>query len=401
MKKEYVKVSEWDKIYCELLKKIINEGTKQKNRTGVDTLTIGAYTFTLNDIENNFPILQSKKVILKNALSEILWIHQAQTSDVNWLKERNNPIWNEWMIDKDGIYRIYEPKGEFEDKKIDVVDINGNKLDYKAMSTIEGKTIKKAIYYGKEWAYTIGKAYGYVNSKTKDPQKVLNLIKNDPDSRRMIINLWQSEFLPYGTLEPCVWSSEYRVIDGKLNMFVHQRSADVPAGLPFNVSQYAILLRMFAKVSNLQAGNIYYSINDAHIYENQIDQIKLQLSRYEKMLINEKFIDENKQYNDFLNKVHNHLKEDIKRLEEYTINNPNDINALKEYKDTLDNLKSYELLLNNTKPILQLSDIDDFFEFSNEVNNDKEYLKENPTGNKDIKLLNYKSMPFIKMPITQ
>ena len=99
------KVSEWDKIYCEIVKKILDEGVRVENRTGVDTLTTGAIMFTLHDIEHDFPILETKKLPIKNVLSEIQWIHQEQSNDVRWLHERGNPMWNDWRIDEDGIYR--------------------------------------------------------------------------------------------------------------------------------------------------------------------------------------------------------------------------------------------------------------------------------------------------------
>lgn len=120
-------VRDFDKQYCELLKKILEEGELFENRTGVDTLSIpgGGYVF---DVGNEFPILESKKIMLKNALSELLWIYQAQTNVVSWLRERGNNIWNEWEVDSDGIYRIYESTTEEydEDKEVNVYDLDGN-----------------------------------------------------------------------------------------------------------------------------------------------------------------------------------------------------------------------------------------------------------------------------------
>jgi len=404
------KVSKWDKIYCEIVKKIIDDNNIVKNRTGIDTLTTGAVTFTLEDIENNFPILETKKLPIKNVISEIQWIHQVQSNDVRWLQKRKNPIWDDWMIDSDGIYRIYEPNNtEFKEKKVTVVDVNGNPLKDKYGNIIEteatdkakenGKTIKSAKYFGKEWAYTIGKAYGYTNSITHDPQDVLNLIKNNPDSRRMIIDLRKKDFLKYGTLEPCVWSTEWRVINGKLNMFVHQRSGDIPVGVPFNVSQYAALLKMFAKVNNLEAGNMYYSINDAHIYVDQVGPIQKQLHKYSFMCYFESLIQE-KNDNEVL-EYYNMLKNQEERLRKYTENNPNDIEVLKEYKNILEQFEIFNFMINRKSPEFIVRENDNFFNINTEVNNDKEYLKENPTGNKDLILKNYTSMPFIKIPVAQ
>ena len=408
--RDNIKVNKWDNIYCELLKKIMSEGEIFENRTGIDTLSIEGFNFKLEDIEHNFPILESKKVLIKNALSEILWIHQAQSNDVRWLEERNNPIWEEWKIDEDGIYRIYEPSNEhFEDKKVQIVDVNGNPMidiygkalftESTTKAKEKGKTIKKAIYYGKDWANTIGTAYGYINNKYKRPQYVLKQLKENPNDRRMNIVLWQDKYIKTGVLPPCVWSTEWKVSNGKLHLYVHQRSADVPLGLPFNVSQYAILLKMFAKVSGLEAGSLNYSIMDAHIYVNQIEGINKQLNRFANMKYIESYINENRD-NDVVN-YYNFLKTQEERLRKYMENNPNNIDALSEYKKVLEELKIFEFMKTKEKPLLEIKDNDNFFTYNNKVNNDKEYLKENPTGNKDIKLLNYTPLPYIKMPITQ
>ncbi len=111
--------------------------------------------------------------------------------------------------------------------------------------------------------------------------KLLNSLKNDKEDRRRVISLWQDSELDTAVLPSCVWSSEWDVTDGKLNIWVHQRSCDVPLGLPFNVTQYAVLLMMVAKVTGLEPGTIDWSIKDAHIYVNQIEGIKEQLNRYE------------------------------------------------------------------------------------------------------------------------
>ena len=394
-------VRDFDKQYCELLKKILEEGELFENRTGVDTLSIpgGGYVF---DVGNEFPILESKKIMLKNALSELLWIYQAQTNIVSWLRERGNNIWNEWEVDSDGIYRIYESTTEEydEDKEVNVYDLDGNIIiGMKAKSNIEGKNIKAAKYFGKEFAGTIGTAYGYIIKKYKRLDYVINALINNPHDRRMVISLWQDADLRTAVLPSCVWSNEYKVYKGTLNCFVDQRSADVPLGLPFNISQYAILMLLLAKVSGLQPGKLYYNIADAHIYVNQIDGIKKQLTNYEKMLKFEKIINENSDI--YLEEFYNALKSTKEEKEEYLNNNPDNEEAQDEFNDAKKDLQIFELMITKKKPTLELADKKDFYEFSNEVNNDKEYLKENVTGNEDIKLLNYSSAPFIKMPVAQ
>lgn len=394
-------VRDFDKQYCELLKKILEEGELFENRTGVDTLSIpgGGYVF---DVGNEFPILESKKIMLKNALSELLWIYQVQTNVVSWLRERGNNIWNEWEVDPDGIYRIYESTTEEydEDKEVNVYDLDGNIIiGMKAKSNIEGKNIKAAKYFGKEFAGTIGTAYGYIIKKYKRLDYVINALINNPHDRRMVISLWQDADLRTAVLPPCVWSNEYKVYKGTLNCFVDQRSADVPLGLPFNISQYAILMLLLAKVSGLQPGKLYYNIADAHIYVNQIDGIKKQLANYEKMLKFEKIINENSDI--YLEEFYNALKSTKEEKEEYLNNNPDNEEAQDEFNDAKKDLQIFELMITKKKPTLELADKKDFYEFSNQVNNDKDYLKENVTGNEDIKVLNYSSAPFIKMPVAQ
>ena len=386
-------VSKWDKVYCELLKQILTEGEEVQNRTGVNSISIEGVNFKL-DVLEEFPILETKKVLVKNALSEILWIHQVQSNEVAWLHERGNHIWDEWRIDDDGIYRIYEPSGEFEDREVDLQDLDGNVIyidsnPYKVKSLIEGKTIKSAKFFGKEYAGTIGTAYGWINNKFKKPQSVLNTIKTNPNDRRMNIILWQDEYIKTAVLPSCVWSIEFKVSKGRLHGYVHQRSADVPLGLPFNVSQYALLLAMFAKASGLEVGNLNWSIMDAHIYVNQLDGINTQLKRYETMLEMEKAHDPfDKCFRAF---------DRLEELKKRAIT-PSDLEIVKKLEEEVE---LYKLMISKEKPILQLADKDDFFKFSNQVNNDKEYLKENITGNEDVKILRYSSAPFIKMPVAQ
>lgn len=198
----------------------------------------------------------------RQAILEMLWIYQEQSNDVRWLQERNVHIWNEWEIDEDGFWkanqRILNSDGKVEEKEV----------------------VKK---FGVEWAHTIGTAYGYVVKKYKLIDNLINTIKNNPNDRRMIMSLWQNELLDTAVLPSCVWSSEWDVTDGKLNAWVHQRSCDVPLGLPFNITQYATLLSMIAKTNNLEPGKLDWSIKDPHIYVNQIEGIKEQIKRMDEL----------------------------------------------------------------------------------------------------------------------
>ncbi len=251
-------MAKWDKDYITLCKKILNEGIEVENRTGINSIKIPSYHFEFN-LAEEFPILTTKQLFLRQAVLEMLWIYQVQSNDVRWLKDRNVNIWNEWEINEDGFWEA--------DQNI----IEDNKI------------IKKKIrkFFGKEYAHTIGTAYGFIVKKFKLIDKLLESLKNNHNDRRMIMSLWQNDYLESAVLPSCVWSSEWDVTDGKLNCWIHQRSCDVALGLPFNVSQYATLLTMLAQVSGLKVGTINYSIKDAHIYVNQIDGIKKQIEIFE------------------------------------------------------------------------------------------------------------------------
>ena len=252
-------MSKWDVDYINLCKKILSEGKKVKNRTGIDSIKIPSYHIQFN-LQEEFPVLTTKKLYFRQAILEMLWIYQAQSNDVRWLQERNVHIWDEWEIDENGIWEAEQLI--FDDGK--------------------PKKISVKKEFPKEYAHTIGTAYGYIVNKFHMTENLINTLKQNPTDRRMVISLWQNDYLDTAVLPSCVWSSEWDVTDGYLNLWVHQRSCDVPLGLPFNVTQYATLLCLIAKVTNLKPGVIDWSIKDAHIYENQIDGIKEQIERFDK-----------------------------------------------------------------------------------------------------------------------
>lgn len=241
-------MSAWDKIYCQLCENILTNGVQVANRTGIDTIKLPSAHFQLN-VGEEFPILTTKQLFIRQAVLEMLWIYQAQSNDVRWLQERNVHIWDLWQIDENGDWR---------DEKT-------------------GEVLK---HFNPKFANTIGTAYGYIVKKFKLMDRLIDSLKNNVNDRRRVISLWQDEYLDTAVLPSCVWSSEWDVTNGTLNAWVHQRSCDVPLGLPFNVTQYAVLLKMLAQVTGLKAGTIDWSIKDAHIYVNQVDGIKEQLERF-------------------------------------------------------------------------------------------------------------------------
>ena len=204
------------------------------------------------DLSEEFPILTTKFVAFKTAVLEMLWIYQQQSNDVRWLHDRGIKIWDEWEIPEDGKYqgREWDPK---------------------------------------EFAHTIGTAYGWIVKRYQLTQSLIETLKTNPGNRRMIMSLWQNEWLPTAALPSCVWNTQWHVSKAdsekpRLNMMVTVRSNDVPLGMPFNVAQYAVLCHLIAQCVGMEASQMTYVINDAHIYENQIDGIKEQIRRRDEKL---------------------------------------------------------------------------------------------------------------------
>ncbi len=252
-------MTKWDKDYIKLCKEILENGKEVENRTGINTIKIPSWHFHF-DLGEEFPVLTTKQLYFRQAILEMLWIYQVKSNDVRWLKERDVHIWDEWEINEDG--------------------------DWKAIQNVigkDGKLTKKEVvkHFGKDKAHTIGTAYGYIVNKFGLIDKLISMIKNNSTDRRCVLSLWQDDYLDTAVLPSCVWSSEWDVTDGKLNAWVHQRSCDVPLGLPFNVTQYATLLCMIAKTTGLEPGTLDWSIKDAHIYVNQVDGIKEQIRRFD------------------------------------------------------------------------------------------------------------------------
>lgn len=453
-----VRLSEMDIAYCKLVEEILKTGIKTQNRTGIDTISIAGWNHKFN-VGREFPIAETKDVKVKNSTSEIQWIHTVQDNHPSWLRERGNNTWNLWEVDEDGIYRIYEQgDNAIDDPEREVplmeqvrnpltgvieiiprLDKYGRQTMVKSKDVMDKKaharTIKQAIWFGLEYADSIGEAYGFLNAVYKKPQCVEWTLKNNPTDRRMNINLWQDAHIPKAVLPSCVWSSEYKVTpDGKLHSYVHQRSADVPLGLPFNITQYALLLSMFAASCGYEVGTMSWSIMDAHIYVNQLDGIKKQLKRYKTMLKQIKMIQSNsdeevENYYNNLNEYYENIQNYAYNfLDSYIKNNPEFIKngvqqtvenlpmskrisilkklnlkqLAKDYEQSFEEKVCFEHLATRDNPILELANHDSIFEYSTDYVDAKDpYLKENPIGNKDIKLKNYTPTPFIKMPIAQ
>lgn len=270
-------MSKFDDQYIDLCRRILNSGEKITNyktkdsRSKTATSAIPDHTAQASssastirlphqvlqfDLGEEFPILTTKKVGFKTAVLEILWIYQVASNDVRWLKERGVKIWNEWEISE---------SGEYQGKNI-------NQIFAKNHPT-EPKT---------DFAHTIGTAYGWIVNKYHLIENLIETLQQNPGNRRMVLSLWQNEWLETAALPSCVWNSQWNLIDSKLNCLVTSRSSDVPLGLPFNIVQYATLCHLIAKSVGAKPGQLTFITNDAHIYENQIEGIKEQIARYDK-----------------------------------------------------------------------------------------------------------------------
>lgn len=270
-------MSKFDDQYIDLCRRILNSGEKitnykkQDRRSKAASNAIPDHTAqgsseakTIRlphqvlqfDLEEEFPILTSKKVAFKTAVIEILWIYQQASNDVRWLQERGVKIWNEWEISE---------SGEYQGRNI-------NKIFAKEHPS-EAK---------EDFAHTIGTAYGWIVNRYNLVGNLVETLKNNPGNRRMVMSLWQNEWLSTAALPSCVWNSQWNLIDGRLNLLVTSRSSDVPLGLPFNIVQYATLCYLIAQSIGARPGQFTFITNDAHIYENQVDGIREQIERYDK-----------------------------------------------------------------------------------------------------------------------
>ncbi|MBQ9017883.1 thymidylate synthase [Candidatus Saccharibacteria bacterium] len=207
------------------------------------------------DLSEEFPILTSKKVAFKTSTLEMLWIYQQMSNDVRWLRDRGIKIWDEWEISEDGTYM-------------------GRDINKLFAETHPGEPAT-------DFAHTIGTAYGWIVKRYNLIDNLIETLRKNPGNRRMIMSLWQNEWLPTAALPSCVWNSQWNLIDGRLNLLVTSRSTDVPLGLPFNISQYAVLCHLVAQCIGARPGLFTFITNDAHIYINQIDGIREQIARYD------------------------------------------------------------------------------------------------------------------------
>ena len=245
------------KQYLDLIRKVLNEGTKKEDRTGTGTISYFGYQMRF-DLKDGFPLVTTKKVHLKSIIHELLWFVRGDTN-IKYLVDNGVSIWNDWP------YKKYSESSEFKGESMD--------------EFIE--KIKNDDEFAKKWG-DLGPVYGkqWRNFEGVDQLKnIIDEIKRNPDSRRLIVSSWNPKEVPNMALPPCHSLYQFYVIDGKLSLQLYQRSGDIFLGIPFNIASYALLLMMVAKVTGLEPGTFVHTIGDAHIYLNHIEQVNLQLSR--------------------------------------------------------------------------------------------------------------------------
>jgi thymidylate synthase len=219
--------------YLDLMRHVLDHGTRKTDRTGTGTLSVFGHQMRF-DLAQGFPMVTTKKLHLKSIIQELLWFLQGSTNN-NWLKERGVSIWDEWA----------KPDGE--------------------LGPIYG-------YQWRSWPTPDGKHIDQIS-------EVLKQIKETPDSRRLIVSAWNVSDIPQMALAPCHAFFQFYVADGKLSCQLYQRSADIFLGVPFNIASYALLTHMVAQQANLTPGEFIWTGGDCHLYLNHLDQVNLQLSR--------------------------------------------------------------------------------------------------------------------------
>jgi thymidylate synthase len=219
--------------YLDLLRHVLEHGTEKSDRTGTGTLSVFGWQMRFN-LAQGFPLLTTKKLHTKSIVHELLWFLRGDTN-IGYLNEHGVGIWDEWA------------------------DANGD----------------LGPVYGKQW-----RAWSGADGRVIDQISwVIDEIKRNPDSRRLIVSAWNVAELPKMALQPCHALFQYHVADGRLSCQLYQRSADIFLGVPFNIASYALLTHMMAQVCDLQVGDFVHTLGDAHLYKNHLEQARTQLAR--------------------------------------------------------------------------------------------------------------------------
>ena len=220
-------------VYLDLMRHVITNGVKKSDRTGTGTLSVFGHQMRF-DLNAGFPLLTTKKLHIKSIIHELLWFLQGSTN-IAYLKQHGVSIWNEWADEQGSLGPVYG-------------------FQWRSWPTPEGKHIDQI-------------------------SELIAQIKNNPDSRRLIVSAWNVADIPKMALAPCHVLFQFYVADGKLSCQLYQRSADIFLGVPFNIASYALLTMMVAQVCGLKCGDLVHTLGDAHLYLNHLDQTREQLTR--------------------------------------------------------------------------------------------------------------------------
>ncbi len=275
------------KQYLDLLSHILNEGSVKHDRTGTGTISLFGYQMRF-DLSEGFPLVTTKKTHLKSIIHELLWFIQGDTN-IKYLVDNGVRIWNEWP------YQAFKKSEDYAGESL---------KEFAFKIKTDGDFAKKygelGPVYGRQWRHFEGPNGLYVDQLAE----AIDLIKNNPSSRRIIVNSWNPPLIPEMALPPCHMMFHFYVNDGKLSCQLYQRSADTFLGVPFNIASYALLTMMVAQVCDLEPGDFVHTIGDAHIYNDHLEQVNLQRSRepkkLPKMMINKEIRNiEDFKYEDF------------------------------------------------------------------------------------------------------
>lgn len=269
--------------YLQLIRDILEKGHEKSDRTGTGTKSLFGYQMRFN-LAEGFPLLTTKKVPFGLIKSELLWFLRGDTN-IRFLLEHNNHIWDEWA------FKNWVQSDEYHGPDMTNFGLRAQEDDnFNKVYQDEKKKFCQKIVEDQEFANkfgNLGDVYGAQwrhwqtrNGETIDQIKdVIETIKNNPDSRRMIVTAWNPEDVPLSALPPCHTLFQFYVNDGKLSCQLYQRSADVFLGVPFNIASYVLLTHMIARETGLEVGEFIHTLGDAHIYLNHLDQVNEQLQR--------------------------------------------------------------------------------------------------------------------------
>ncbi|MGM0882743.1 MAG: thymidylate synthase [Bacillota bacterium] len=281
-------MSNSEQSYLQLLKYVLENGTKKDDRTGTGTISTFGYQMRF-DLNEGFPLITTKRVPFRLIASELIWFIQGDTN-IRYLLQHNNNIWNEWAFKRWVESAAYTGPDMTNFGLRSQTDAAFQSAYEEQMELFKQRILNDELFaaeygelgdvYGKQWRQW-KTSQGESIDQLKD---VIDTIKRNPDSRRLIVSAWNPEDVPGMALPPCHTMFQFYVTNGKLSCQLYQRSADIFLGIPFNIASYALLTHMVAHECGLEAGEFIHTLGDAHIYTNHMDQIKVQLSREPKPL---------------------------------------------------------------------------------------------------------------------